>query len=72
VWLQVGAYPSLSPLVLVLKVYLRSCGLNEVANGGISSFALTNMVLAHIMDELRVSLGVNMGVQLRSSVSAML
>jgi hypothetical protein len=30
------------------------CGLTEVANGGISSFALTNMVLAHIMDELRV------------------
>jgi non-canonical poly(A) RNA polymerase PAPD5/7 len=54
VCLQVGAYPSLSPLVLVLKIYLRSCGLNEVANGGISSFALTNMVLAHIMDELRV------------------
>jgi hypothetical protein len=62
----------LSPLVLVLKVYLRSCGLNEVANGGISSFALTNMVLAHIMDELRVSLavdtGVNLGMNLRSSV----
>jgi DNA polymerase sigma len=51
---------------------MRSCGLNQVANGGISSFAVTNMVLAHIMDELRVSLGVNMGVQLRSSVSAML
>ncbi|WIA23026.1 hypothetical protein OEZ86_009941 [Tetradesmus obliquus] len=50
---QIGLYPSLAPLVLVLKVYLRSCGLNEVANGGISSFALTNMVLAHIMDELR-------------------
>jgi hypothetical protein len=53
--LQIGAYPPLAPLVLVLKVYLRSCGLNEVANGGISSFALTNMVLAHIMDELQVS-----------------
>eukprot|EP00878_Enallax_costatus_P008207 GHUV01008580.1.p1 GENE.GHUV01008580.1~~GHUV01008580.1.p1 ORF type:complete len:544 (+),score=136.06 GHUV01008580.1:826-2457(+) len=50
---QVGAYPPLAPLVLVLKVYLRSCGLNEVANGGISSFSLTNMVLAHLMDELR-------------------
>lgn len=52
---QISAYPPLAPLVLVLKVYLRSCGLNEVANGGLSSFSLTNMVLAHLMDELRVS-----------------
>ena len=41
-------------LVLVLKVYLRSCGLNEVANGGLSSFSLTNMVLAHLLEELKV------------------
>lgn len=52
--MQINAYPPLAPLVLVLKVYLRSCGLNEVANGGLSSFSLTNMVLAHLMDELRV------------------
>ena len=63
-WSQIGLYPSLAPLVLVLKVYLRSCGLNEVANGGISCFALTNMVLAHIMDELRVSM--NLGVKHQS------
>lgn len=56
--LQVAEYPPLAPLVLVLKVYLRSCGLNEVANGGISSFSLTNMALAHLMDELRVGVGV--------------
>eukprot|EP00879_Flechtneria_rotunda_P006431 GHRR01006759.1.p1 GENE.GHRR01006759.1~~GHRR01006759.1.p1 ORF type:complete len:331 (+),score=91.01 GHRR01006759.1:418-1410(+) len=50
---QVQAYPSLGPLVLVLKVYLRSCGLNEVANGGLSSYSLTNMVLAHLLEELK-------------------
>jgi DNA polymerase sigma len=38
----------------VLKVFLRSCGLNEVANGGLSSFSLTLMVLAHLMQELQV------------------
>jgi non-canonical poly(A) RNA polymerase PAPD5/7 len=64
--LQIAAYPPLAPLVLVLKVYLRSCGLNEVANGGISSFSLTNMVLAHIMDELRVSWGVILDVNSRT------
>jgi DNA polymerase sigma len=50
----VQAYRPLRPLVLVLKTYLRSCGLNDVATGGLSSFALTNMVLAHLMEELRV------------------
>ncbi len=40
-------------MVLVLKVYLCNCGLNEVANGGLSSFSLTLMVLAHLMEELR-------------------
>jgi non-canonical poly(A) RNA polymerase PAPD5/7 len=51
---QVEAYPPLAPLVLVLKVFLRSLGLNEVANGGLSSFSLTNMVLAHLQEELKL------------------
>jgi DNA polymerase sigma len=51
---QASAYPPLTPLVLVLKVYLRSCGLGEVMNGGLSSFSLTNMALAHLMEELKV------------------
>jgi hypothetical protein len=50
-------YPPLAPLTLVIKVFLRSCGLNEVANGGLSSFSITNMVLAHLMQELQVRLG---------------
>lgn len=54
---QVSAYPPLAPLTLVLKVLLRSCGLNEVANGGLSSFSITNMVLAHILEELQVGVG---------------
>lgn len=50
---QIRGYPPLKPLVLVLKVYLKSCGLNEVATGGLSSYSLTNMVLAHLMEELK-------------------
>lgn len=50
---QVAQYPPLAPLTLVIKVFLRSCGLNEVANGGLSSFSITNMVLAHILQELQ-------------------
>lgn len=52
-----SAYPPLAPLTLVIKVFLRSCGLNEVANGGLSSFSITNMVLAHLLQELQVRFG---------------
>jgi DNA polymerase sigma len=34
-------------------VYLRRCGLNEVATGGLSSYSLTLMVLAHLMEEIK-------------------
>ena len=50
---QIAAYPPLAPLCLVLKVYLRRCGLNEVVSGGLSSYALTLMVLAHLQEEVR-------------------
>ncbi|KAI8469643.1 MAG: hypothetical protein J3K34DRAFT_522009 [Monoraphidium minutum] len=50
---QIAAYPPLAPLVLVLKVYLRRCGLNEVSNGGLSSYSLTLMVLAHLQEEIK-------------------
>ncbi|GBF99928.1 poly(a) polymerase [Raphidocelis subcapitata] len=50
---QIAAFPPLAPLVLVLKVYLRRCGLNEVAQGGLSSFSLTLMVLAHLQEEIK-------------------
>jgi non-canonical poly(A) RNA polymerase PAPD5/7 len=45
---QQRLFPPLRPLVVVLKCYLRSCGLNEVATGGLSSYSLTNMVIAHL------------------------
>lgn len=41
-------------LVLVLKCYLRSQGLNEVQSGGLSSYSLCNMVVAHLQEELKV------------------
>jgi non-canonical poly(A) RNA polymerase PAPD5/7 len=41
---QQQALPPLRPLVLFLKSLLRGWGLNEAGSGGLSSFALTNMV----------------------------
>ncbi len=40
--------------VLVLKAYLKACRLNEVNTGGLSSYSLTNMVIAHLQEELKV------------------
>ncbi len=45
------------PLVLVLKAYLKSVHLNEVMTGGLSSYSLCNMVVAHLQEELKVSEG---------------
>ncbi|KAL6759735.1 hypothetical protein V8C86DRAFT_1243488 [Haematococcus lacustris] len=50
---QVAANRALRPLVLVLKAYLKVKELNEVASGGLSSYGLTYMVLAHLMEEGR-------------------
>eukprot|EP00198_Chlamydomonas_reinhardtii_P004174 XP_001693510.1 poly(a) polymerase [Chlamydomonas reinhardtii] len=50
---QCRAYPPLKPLVLVLKAYLKACRLNEVNSGGLSSYSLTNMVIAHLQEELK-------------------
>ncbi|KAJ9507932.1 hypothetical protein QJQ45_021174 [Haematococcus lacustris] len=50
---QARAYPPMKPLVLVLKSYLVSCGLNDVAQGGLSSYSLCNMVIAHLQEELK-------------------
>lgn len=44
----------LLPQVLVLKAYLKACRLNEVNSGGLSSYSLTNMVIAHLQEELKV------------------
>eukprot|EP00798_Chlamydomonas_sp_ICE-L_P005147 gene5147-34957_t len=50
---QSQAYPSMRPLVLVLKAFLKSQGLNDVANGGLSSYSLCNMVIAHLQEDLK-------------------
>ncbi len=47
--MQVAAWPALRPLVHVIKSYLKSQRLNDVAEGGLSSYGLTYMVLAHLM-----------------------
>ena len=47
-WERGCEYQALRPLVLTLKSYLRRQGLNDVATGGLSSYGLTFMVLAHL------------------------
>ncbi|MEW5318493.1 MAG: hypothetical protein WDW38_009710 [Sanguina aurantia] len=51
---QVSQQPQLRPLVLVLKSYLGAQGLNMVQTGGLSSYGLTYMVLAHLLEEAKV------------------
>lgn len=41
-------------LTLVLKAYLKTQRLNDVATGGLSSYSLCNMVVAHLQEELKV------------------
>ena len=41
-------------LTLVLKAYLNSQRLNDVATGGLSSYSLCNMIVAHLQEELKV------------------
>lgn len=48
---QQAAEPALRPLVLLLKAWLRYAGLAEVYSGGLGSFSLTNMVIAHLQEE---------------------
>lgn len=46
---QQSDYPALRPLILVLKAALKQRGLADVATGGLGSWSLANMVIAHIM-----------------------
>ncbi|KAL4528093.1 hypothetical protein Ndes2437B_g00206 [Nannochloris sp. 'desiccata'] len=48
---QILAVPPLRPLSLAVKAFLRDRGLNEVFTGGIGSYAVVNMVLAHLQRE---------------------
>eukprot|EP00798_Chlamydomonas_sp_ICE-L_P023080 gene23080-30272_t len=43
--------PPLRPLCLVLKALLKESDLNEVFTGGLSSYTLVNMVIAHLQCE---------------------
>ena len=52
--MQVREWPALRPLVLVLKALLKDAHLNDVSTGGLSSFTLANMVLAHLLEETEV------------------
>lgn len=49
---RLQAIPPLRPLVLVVKAFLKEACLNEVFTGGLSSFSLTLMVLAHLQAEV--------------------
>lgn len=51
---QVQAYAPLRPLVLSLKALLKDRHLNEVVTGGMGTYALSNMVLAHLMEGRKV------------------
>ncbi|CAI5496527.1 unnamed protein product [Closterium sp. Naga37s-1] len=42
------AMPALRPISLVLKLFLQQRGLNEVFTGGIGSYALLVMIMAHL------------------------
>jgi len=48
---QVTALPPLRPLVLTAKALLKEAGLNEVFTGGLSSYSLFNMAVAHLQCE---------------------
>ena len=45
--------------MLVVKSLLKANGLNDVSTGGLGSFALANMALAHLQEDAKVRLGVH-------------
>ncbi len=49
--------PALRPLVICVKAFLRQKGLSELYSGGLSSFAVFNLVLAHLLAEGGASTG---------------
>lgn len=46
-----AALPPLRPLVLILKTLLQQKGLNQVFSGGLSSWSLLLLVIAHLQSE---------------------
>lgn len=45
---QLAALPPLRPLTLVAKALLKEASLNEVFTGGLSSYVITLMAIAHL------------------------
>ncbi|CAI5994794.1 unnamed protein product [Closterium sp. NIES-64] len=68
------AMPALRPISLVLKLFLQQRGLNEVFTGGIGSYALLVMIMAHLQTHhSRFSSGKleqNLGVLLASAAAS--
>lgn len=48
-YLQQQDFTAVRPLTLLLKCVLKQRGLSEVYMGGLGSWSLVNMVLAHLM-----------------------
>jgi hypothetical protein len=51
---MVSKYPALRPVHLVLRALLKERKLNDVATGGLSSYSLCNMVVAHLLEAEKV------------------
>jgi DNA polymerase sigma len=47
--LQQQDFSAVQPLTLLLKCILKQQGLSEVYRGGLGSYSLVNMVIAHVM-----------------------
>lgn len=50
---KVRRYPSLRPLALVLKAFLKAYHVSEVQDGGLGGFALANIIVAHIQETMK-------------------
>lgn len=46
-------YPELKPLMIVLKSFLKSRGLNETYSGGVGSFLLTMLVVSYLQQKYK-------------------
>lgn len=55
-------YPELRPMILVLKAFLKSRGLNETYHGGVGSFLLTMMCTSYLQRQYRLSVAQKQGV----------
>lgn len=52
---KVRNFPPLRPLCLVLKEYLKIHQLGVVKDGGLGGYALTNMMIAHLQETVKVA-----------------